>query len=266
MVPLELRLEGGSTCQPGDSACQGGRLYFAAGGVKGVGFVEGEVQQTEVPFNQRLLYRQPQVTQVNPENGAGNLAAQSFEGVVVIFSKHMNPDSVRRSGTLRVLKVDGGAETEVPASLVTLTNLGASLEAPAMAEYRFTEGLGQGSYRVVVSTAALDTSGRRLDQVPMQPGDQPFTSSFVVSQASRPETTCSPCSSWCSQGGSECAPGLVCDTSARLCRPATCPSSCPAGTVCNPSPGALRARLPGAQKLGGCPAGETCLASGLCSS
>jgi hypothetical protein len=255
-LSLELRLEG-NPCPASDPSC----LSLAAGGVKGVRFADGTAE-LQVPFNTRLYYRQPQVTQVNPQDGED--VAGGFDSIAVIFSKKMNADSITKTaGVLRVLRVEAGGDLELPAKLITLTNLG-GYESPALGTYFFQTPLGDGTYRIAVSTGALDVSGRSLDQVPMVTGDQPFTSTFTVGRTPGPVMpTCNPCPYWCSEGGEVCAPGLACDKATRLCKP-QCPGKCPTSNVCDPALGVCLqdCRLYGS--YGGCAADETCQPTGLC--
>jgi hypothetical protein len=255
-VALELRLEG-NPCPASDPSCQA----LAAGGVKGVRFADGTAE-LQVPFNTRLYYRQPQVTQVNPQDGED--VAGGFDSIAVIFSKKMSPDSITKTAAvLRVLRVEAGTDIELPAKLITLTNLG-GYESPALATFFFQAPLGDGTYRIAVSTGALDVSGRTLDQVPMQAGDQPFSSTFTVGRTPGPVMpTCNPCPYWCSEGGEVCAPGLACDKTSRTCTP-KCPATCPAGNVCYPALGvcAPDCRIYGS--YGGCASDETCQPTGLC--
>lgn len=262
-LALDLRLDG-ADAKPGEKP-RDELVYFAAGGVRGVRFASGTVREVEVPFNRRLLYRQPQVTQVNPEDGA-EVDPRSFGSVVLIFSKKMNPDSLRANDVLRLLQVEPAPARPIAAELITVTNLG-GLESPAAAEYRFASILTPGTYRIEVSTAARDASGRPLDQVPMQPGDQPFSSSFVVGNTAVPTIECTPvCNDWCASGGDKCAPGLVCNKASRICEPRyqSCPGHCRATTVCDPARGICVPDCRVHGSYGGCPDGETCLPDGVC--
>ncbi len=267
---LNVMIDGGGDCKPG-ATCQDGKLYFAAGGVSSVRFSDGALQEFAVDFNRRALYLPPRVTQVYPRDGAQML--QTFGEVSVIFSKDMITDSLTEKGVVRLLQIEGGSEVPIP-GVVEVTHLG-GIEDPAVARIKLPGPLGQGSYKVRVATdapgsgtsGARDISGRYLDQLPMQAGDQPFASSFSVAGEITQQAACQPaCHEWCSEGGTICLPGLTCDKATRTCLPEGCPETCPSSMVCDPGLGrcVVDCRLYGS--YGGCAAGKKCQAgSGVCS-
>jgi hypothetical protein len=250
-MALEFRLDG----------LDRDRAAVAAGGVQGIRFDADAVLPVKVPFNLRAKYRPPRVSEVFPADGAR--PSGKLGSVLVIFSKVMNPDSLKKAAVFQVLRVEGDKETPAPAAKLELGEL--YKDGPTTAEYHLTGPPGQGTFRVRVSQGALDASGRPLDQVPMEPGNQPFQSSFSITvEAAQATNMCSPnCETlWCSSGGTICPDGLTCVAGA--CVPERCPASCPPLSVCDP---ALRACVADCRvhgTYGGCP-GERCdEKSGLC--
>jgi hypothetical protein len=251
------------------------------GAVPGVSFVEGQAKVVEFPFNLLPRYRAPQVTQVFPSDGAANLPGSKLASVVIVFSKRMNTEALTRAGVFSVLRVDGSNEILAPAKLIAVSSLGVGDDAPSTAEYRFADGLERGGvYRVRVSTDAVDTAGRKLDQVPMQQGEQPFSSQFSLTlQEAMATTTCTPCTpgcpicteTWCGNGGENCGDeSLACNAATGKCepRPQAC-SQCLAQTVCDATLGicVLDCRIYGLGTPGGCVgAVGVCLESGVCGS
>jgi hypothetical protein len=251
-APLEFRLDG----------LDKDKAAVAAGGVQGIRFDAGAVLPVKVPFNLRANYRPPRVSEVFPADG--DPASGKLGSVLVIFSKVMNTDSLKRPAVFQVLTVEGGVETPVPAARIEPGELYKG--GPTTAEYHFTGPPGHGTFRVRVSQGALDASGRPLDQVPMEPGNQPFRSSFAITaEAAAATNMCSPnCESlWCSSGGQICPSGLTCVGGA--CVPERCPTSCPPLSICDPALGACVSDCRVHGTYGGCADGERCdEASGLC--
>jgi len=250
--PLELRLLGRNSKGEG----------VAAGGVKGVHFIPEQALPVQLPFNLKADYRPPRVTEVYPADGATGLLVGSISSVLVIFSKAMNPVEVARPGVFSVYYLSGGKEVVVPAKSIKVTELYS--QGPSKAEYTFVKLLDREStFHVRIESKARDTSGRPLDQVPLQAGNQAFKSTFTLGpQMARPATTEL---AWCDNGGSKCSPGLACDTASKDCLPTGCPASCASLQVCDPSLGACvdDCRLHGT--YGGCPAARpVCQKSGLC--
>jgi len=279
-----LRIERGglSAALPIDVRVEGldGSATIAMGGVPGVGFAEGQAKVVEFPFNLLPRYRAPQVTQVFPSDGATNLPGSKLGSVVIVFSKRMNSESLTKPGVFSVLRVDGSAEIVAPAKLIVVSSLGVGDDAPSTAEYRFADALDKGAtFRVRVSTGAVDTAGRRLDQVPMQPGEQPFSSQFSLTlQEAMATITCAPCTpgcicteTWCGNGGVNCGDeSLACNGAAGRCepRPQSC-SQCLAQTVCDAALGICvpDCRIYGLGTSGGCVGSiGVCLDSGVCGS
>lgn len=229
--PLDLRLDG-----LGPGAGSGPSLVsVAAGGVQGLRFEGGAVQSVQVPFNLRAAYRPPRVTQVYPEDGS-SLQPGAVGSVVLIFSKAMNPESLGRAGVITLVRVDSGQETPVPAQQIVPGEVYSG--GPTRVDYRLASMLKDGSYRVRVSQGALDGSGRPLDQVPMQPGNQPFSSGFGLTDFATTATTCPQAGcevAWCGNGGTACPDGLTCEND--TCVPDGCPASCDVLTVCDTSLG-----------------------------
>ena len=242
---------------------------IALGAVSGASFTVDQTTDVEVPFNIRPKYRAPRVTQVLPEDGAKDLFPAAINSVMVIFSKRINPDSLvgRDKKVLQVLSVGaGGEETLVAPKNILVRNLGSGDTAPTTAEYVFASALDEGMYRVRVAVEATDLSGRPLDQVAIQSGNQPFSSSFAVGLGVSTAHTCAPeipCEeNWCDSGGTRCFGGATCVDGA--CVPASCPASCSEGTVCdaNLAVCVVDCRLAG--EIGGCDDGLSCGANGVC--
>jgi len=228
---LELRIDG---IGPDDSDGQpSAEVELAAGGVQGIAFTSGAIDSVKIPFNLRAKFRPPRITQVFPEDGA-TLNPLGVGSVAVIFSKPMSPGSLKPS-VLQVLRVDGASETPLPLKEIVIGELYPG--SPTRAELRLLQAPGEGIYRVRVGQGALDTSGRALDQVPMQAGNQPFVSSFTLSGPSS-TAACSPsCEAvWCGNGGTACPEGSSCDQASGTCVPSSCPSACADGvSVCDPA-------------------------------
>ncbi len=252
-APLELRLSG----------YKGGGVALAAGGVEGIHFIPGQIQPIKVPFNLKADHRPPRVTQVFPADGAANLLVGSISSVLVIFSKAMSKTEVERAGVLSVFIKQGDKEVLVPAKSVKASQL--YKDGPSQAEYTFVKLLDlAATYHVRVSAKARDKSGRPLDQVPLQAGNQPFSSAFSISSVG----TASPMTTeqtWCINGGLSCAPGLVCNQTTGACESKPgCPAKCPANQVCDKPLGHCvdDCRVHGS--YGGCDTNQTCGADGLC--
>jgi len=255
-VPLEVRIDG---IGPQDKV----NTRLAAGGVQGINFAPGDVEAVTVPFNLRAAFRPPRVTQIFPEEGS-TLRPEFVSNALVIFSKPMFRDSLLTAGVIGVLRVEGSQETALKPGELVVGELYAG--GPTRVEFRFDSTLAEGEYRVRVSQGALDTSGRALDQVPLQPGNQPFSSHFTITGPVA-MAACSPhCeATWCGNGGAACPVGLSCDTASKSCLPPACPTACPTVMVCDPKLTACvdDCRVHGT--YGGCPAGSDCsAATGLC--
>jgi hypothetical protein len=256
-VALDVRLEG-----------KDAQSYVAAGDVQGVRFSDGQLRRLDVVFNLKPIYRAPKVTRVHPKPGEV-VVPRSFSEIFIQFSKRMNEESLRASGVVTLARVDGASETPIPPKAIAISvnpGDGDRLEDQTELRYRLAEGLDAGQYRVRVSSDALDASGRRLNQAPMQSTPQPFASGFSTSSEVQPATACNPdCpSQWCSEGGKLCPAGLACDLAGRSCVPQGCPDECPLTTVCDP---ARRSCVPDCRPNGasaGCAAGKVCAPSGLC--
>lgn len=253
-VPIELRLAGHKG---------GGINALAAGGVQGIHFTPGQILPVKVPFNLKADHRPPRVTQVFPADGAKELPVGSVSSVLVIFSKEMSKTEVERAGVFTVFIKQGDKEVVVPAKSVLARALYKG--GPWQAEYAFVKLLDlAATFHVRVLAKARDASGRPLDQVPLQPGNQPFTSSFSISPvgAASPMTTEQ---AWCVNGGPTCAAGLVCNQTTGACEPKPgCPVTCPVGQVCDKGLAhcADDCRIHGS--YGGCDTGQTCGKDGLC--
>jgi len=262
---LELKVDG-----LGPDGDTGPDAELAAGGLAGVTFTPGEIASVSIPFNLRATYRPPRVTQVFPEDGAtlGALAADSGTAfsVAILFSKPMNPGSLRQPAALEVLAVQGAAETPLALAEIVVGEIFPGSGTRVV--LRLAQPPPPGTYRVRVGQAALDTSGRPLDQVPMQPGNQPFQSSFTVRDGAQAASTCAdPCPRACAHGGSECPEGLRCDTASRSCVPRQCPGRCSDGlSVCDPVLVACVEDCRRFGSYGGCPASKQhCeVATGFC--
>ncbi len=265
LIPLELRIDGISL----ESYPFYPNQAIAAGGVQGVRFVEDQVVPIKVPFNVRPLYRPPQVVQVFPEDGTKDLVPMHISSVLLIFSKQMQRDSLLVPGVFQVTQIDeDGNESLVKPKQIDVGQL--YQNGPTKAEYQFKTQLPtKMTFRVDVSSKALDMSGRPLDQVPLEPGNQPFQSTFASIDTSGPQPAppCPPyCDfTWCSLGGKFCAPGLVCNKAQKACEPSACPEACPEQHVCNPDVHAcvVDCRINGT--YGACPDGTHCEdTTGLC--
>jgi hypothetical protein len=271
-LPIDLRIEGLE-----------GSATIAMGAVPGVGFAEGQAKPMEFPFNLLPRYRAPQVTQVFPSDGATNLPASKLGSVVVVFSKPMNTEALTQPGVFSVLRVEGSNESVVPAGQISVSSLGVGDDAPSTAEYRFASALDKGAaYRVRITTGAVDTAGRKLDQVPMQPGEQPFSSQFSLTlQEAQATTMCTPCTEgcpiceerWCANGGTDCgAEALICNSTTRKCEPkvqSCTPAQCLGQTVCDAALGicVLDCRLYGLGSSKACVGSSgVCLETGVCGS
>ena len=254
LVPLEIRVDG----------LAAGGAAIAAGGVQGIDFTEGEAAAIKVPFNLKPAYRPPRVTQVFPPNNSDLVKISTVSSALVIFSKPMNMSSLSRAGVFRVLAVAGGTRTEVPVKSITGGELYQG--GPSKAEYLFKKLLSSpGTFEVRISAGALDTSGRALDQVPLQAGNQAFSSRFTV-VTSMIAPACAPkCeTAWCGNGGTKCPDGLTCHEASGTCKPAGCPKACPKLMVCDPGLGACvdDCRVHGTH--GGCAKdAPRCLGTGL---
>lgn len=259
-MPLEIELDGVSA--KGDG-------LIAGGGVEGVRFTGGIVEEVPVPFNLKAEFRPPTVDKVFPSAGAKDLLPNGLPSVVVIFSKAMNPDLLQQQGdnpAFEVVKVSTGVRK--PATSIKVQPLYSG--GPTQAEYRFDGYLDLDStYEVIVWPKARDISGRPLDYVPLQEGNQEFRSRFSTGMVETATPMCHPdCEkSWCGNGGITCPEGLTCDAATGSCKLVGCgPGGCSEGKVCDPSLSACvdDCRIHGSH--GGCPADRpTCLSSGLCS-
>jgi hypothetical protein len=257
---LELRLDGiGSDDSDGKPTAD---VELAAGGVQGISFTEGAVSSVKIPFNLRAKFRPPRVTQVFPEDGA-TLSSSSVGSVALIFSKPMSFASLKPA-VLQVLQVVGGSETPIELREIVVGEIGAG--GPTRAVLHFLKAAGEGVYRVRAGQGALDTSGRALDQVPMQPGNQPFTSTFSLTGTASTAACAPSCElTWCGNGGSACPDGSVCDSASRTCLPKGCPA-CWSGSVCDPALAACVEDCRPYGSYGGCsdPKLRCEPASGLC--
>lgn len=225
-VPIEVRFDGiGGSPQE----------IVAGGSARGLVFEPEQVVEKDVLFKPRMRLLPPRVTQVIPGDGA---IEQRVGSVFVVFPKQMNAESLRAPGTVTLLAVTDGAEQPVPVRELRVQFLPGA-ESPTTVEYQLQEILAPGRYRVRVSEQALDLDGRALDQVPTQPGNQPFASQFEVSATAEVTTTMAcPLEGPCTEGpcglagsGATCASGLECVDGA--CVPQECPAACPVGTVCD---------------------------------
>lgn len=260
-VTMEMRMEGFAPVQAGYSES------IAAGGLQGIRFSSREILLVTLPFNLKPRFLPPRVTQVFPEDGSADSSKAGLSSVLVVFSKAMNLESLRKPHVLRVLLVNNGSESVVPAKAIQLGELFAG--GPTKAEYIFDETLGAGMYRVRVSTEALDGSGRHLDQVAMQDEDQPFSSQFSVTGVNMqagPECAVPPCETDpCSAGGLSCPQGSTCNTDQGSCEPATCSGACDPGRVCDPTLVSCVTDCRVYGTFGGCPQERpVCRQEGLC--
>jgi len=246
---IELRISGKDR--------QGNRI-FAAGGLKGAKFVADKITDMVVPFNIKLRYRAPVVTQTIPFSGSTH-APGSTSSIFAIFSKKMNVDSVRKAITL--VRVEDKKEIPVPAEFIRVQYIANNDESPTSAEYRLKEALDGGRYRLRISTNAVDSAGLALDQVPLENGSQPFSGQFEIDGTAMATT---PAMASCAQGGDQCSSGTTCDKNAQKCEAAACPDKCPAATVCSL---AWNICVPDCRVFGGfggCDKDETCNPAGIC--
>lgn len=253
---VELRVDGLSATQ----------VPLAAGGLKSVRFVDGQLQRIDLPFNLRPGQWPPFVKEIYPEDGVADVLPSSTGSLLVVFSKPMNHDSLLAANVIQLLRVDGEQEIPMPAKRIEPREQYAG--GPTMAEYHLGGPLQPETlYRVRVTSGAQDTSGRPLDQRAQESGNQGFASQFTTTTDPASAPACIPnCSvSWCSSGGKACPAGLLCDEKSGSCLPAGCPTHCAARTVCD---AALAACVPDCRlygSYGGCPdARPVCDAAGLC--
>lgn len=261
-VPLEIKLDGISD----------GDVLVAAGGVAGIRFADGIVEEEPVPLNLKAEFRPPTVDRdkgVFPPSGAKDLQPSGVSSVLVIFSKAMNPDLLETQDDSPAFEVKnvGSGERE-PAKSIRVQPLYPN--GPSQAEYLFANQLESGAtYEVIVWPKARDISGRPLDTVPLQEGNQEFRSRFSTALVEVATPACHPAcqATWCANGGTVCPDGLTCDEATGFCGLVGCgPEGCPEGKVCDPSLSACvdDCRIHGT--YGGCPDDRPrCLSSGLCS-
>jgi hypothetical protein len=205
---------------------------------------------------------------VFPPSGAKDLHPNGLSSVVVIFSKAMNPDLLKVQGESPAFEVvNVGSGKRQPAASIKVQPL--YHNGPSQAEYLFDGPLDLGAtYEIIVWPKARDVSGRPLDTVPLQEGNQEFRSRFSMALVELATPSCFPeCqSTWCANGGTVCPDGLTCDQSTGSCKLVGCgPEGCPEGKVCDPSLSACvdDCRIHGTH--GGCPADRPqCQPSGLC--
>lgn len=261
-VPLEIQLDGFSK----------GDVLVAAGGVEGKRFTEGIVDEEPVPLNLKAEFRPPTVDKdkgVFPPSGSKDLLPAGLSSVLVIFSKAMNPDLLKVQGDNPAFEVvNVGTGVRVPAKSINVQPLYPN--GPSQAGYLFDGHLELGAtYEVIVWPKARDISGRPLDTVPLQEGNQEFRSRFSTALVEVAAPACHPdCQgTWCANGGTVCPEGLTCDEATGFCGLVGCGyKGCPEGKVCDPSLSACvdDCRIHGT--YGGCPGDRPrCLSSGLCS-
>jgi len=245
---------------------------IASGAESDLHFTEGAVTQETIIFNLKLDYQQPRVTGVRPKRD--ETADVSIDSVLIYFSKVMSHDSLSlQSGAIKVVRMEGTQETLIPARLIKIDELNdKNMLQYTAARYLFQETpLKMGSYRVRVSTAAQDLSGRGLDQHPATPQTQTFESAFTVNGE---DMTGAEIVAGCE--GTECPPlvesGEACplnqryDPENKQCVPLTCdPADCAAHDVCDPSLGICvpSCKIHG-DGDGSCPEETRCQESGLC--
>lgn len=193
---------------------------LAEGAVSGVRFGEG-VLPLAIPFNIRPELLPPRVTDVIP--GTGDYAYDcTFGDVVVLFSRPMDEASLQADGAIRV--EPGGA----PLSIRTDgSGLVAHLTVPPI------EGTGRVSYGLSVSSEATSVNGQGLDQVPSEPGQQPFDETFSLLCTEGPALPEHPCG--LVPGGSDCPWPTLLHCVEGCCVPSTCEGlECPESFVCDP--------------------------------
>jgi hypothetical protein len=233
--PLDLALQG-----LGDDDDAGVAELEAEGGVRGVRF-EGGVTTLAVPFNLRPERLPPRVTEVVPGDG-DEIAFCDVEALAVVFSEPVDEQSLLASTRVQV-EPNGVAAVRLDATgLVAHVVLERSLE---------DDEADTVTFELVVSSDVVDLQGQRLDQVPAEPGPQPFDEAVTLRCRQLVTGPRPPC------GGEPWPP---CPPLDRLqcvdgvCQPVSCDGArCPDGFLCAPDLGRCEVdcRLYGAG--GGCP-------------
>jgi hypothetical protein len=246
-VPLDLVLQGFDASDPDDAELE------AEGSVRGVRF-EGGVTALAVPFNLRPERLPPRVTEVVPGDG-DEIAFCDVEALAVVFSEPVDEQSVLASTRVQV-EPNGVAAVRLDASgLVAHVVLERSLDDDTAETVAF---------ELILSTDVVDLQGQQLDQVPAEPGSQPFDETITLRCRQLVTGPRDPC------GGEPwppCPPFDRLQCVDGVCEPVSCEGArCPAGFVCAPDLGRCEVdcRLYGAG--GGCPVDRpTCdLETGLC--
>lgn len=239
-------------------------LHLASGELRNVFFSEGNVDRRLLEFNYLPAFQAPRVKQTVPHNGA---EASVTESVHIIFTTKMDSTTVGQQGVVQVLRVTpAGAEEPLAASQLSILDQASPTGDFTTVTFVPTEPLLQGTYRIRVSTAARAHGAphHALDQIPGEPGEQDFVAQFVVPMGAElvAAPALDPMGQECGMGGTDCPPGLSCDTELGACLPEVCECPDPA-LICDP---VWMTCMPDCRLTGSdaCPPEWSCDSEGLC--
>jgi hypothetical protein len=234
-----------------------GDSTVAIGELKGAKFGAG-IDTLRVPFNLLPAFLPPRVTGIVPLVDNCALLA-----VTILFSKAVDARSLAGSIAVHLSGVasDNVMEVRLDPTSAKFADVLLSPEIPIAGPVAVT---------VEVSTNVEDDGGNALDDVPMQPGAQPYSEELTF--APDPTKPCGtsnlprcgdgapdqaelcPSGFACGEAGVclpescdvvSCAPGYVCDTATFSCE-VDCrpygdePGACPDGKACDPERGVCR--------------------------
>ncbi|MGE0792035.1 MAG: Ig-like domain-containing protein [Sandaracinaceae bacterium] len=214
-VLLSLRFTG--------NAAEAGVNRVASGAVQGIR-LGSPIEELTVPFNLVPERLPPRVSEVLPGPEA-TVPGCRLGSVFLMFSKPIDATSLETGahitpGTLREVRLDGSGRA---------------------VELVLDDAVGDGTtlrYRLSLDPSVVDADGHAIDQVPSEPGDQPFAIDLELPCVPPPMTPEMPCE--------EVPPPAIgtCPFPARLacvdmrCVPRLCDgAACDDNEVCDPSTG-----------------------------
>ena len=235
-LPLVRLLRGGLSDEPIDLWLRGlgddAGATVAEGRVLGVGFTSG-IRRLPVTFNLRPSHLPLRVVEVFP--GDGDIVRNcDLNPVVIMFSKPIDPQTIFAPGAVRF--DPGGPPVEIR---VAESGLLAQLAPPPIDPRPSPDGIGPETliFTLELATTVLDTLGDPLDQVPMEPGAQPYRVISEVrctSMSQIPDDRCGADPEGASAPRCPAGRDFVCVD--RICVPQSCDSArCALGSVCDPA-------------------------------
>jgi hypothetical protein len=215
---LVFRIFGFSSTEETDTDLAAGQ------GGASVAVPAGEVRRVGAPFNLTPRARPPQVLLVLPADGVKVPA--NLGSITAVLSTAVKPESL--AGNVRLISPKGVVvAVEVKSELATVASTTFSKEQRSVLSITFPPfAEWQGSYELQIGPGISSLAGKRFDQDPQTPTEEPFVSHFTVEGETGGGSPCDACPA-----------AYLCDEAKRCLPVLGCAAGCNKGLVCDSAQG-----------------------------